>query len=160
MQSRAVRWCSARGQRVRCRWLLLRRRPPLRCPPPTSGLPAGLVPLRAEHERRWTRTTSVTVAATQSYPADVGWKDTPVIYCADATGKSASVRFAGHRAQIGVGHGLLAAHLDLDGTAWPWSARPGQSRPGAVELLLSSVSCCRQMCCLIFFSLSRNSCHV
>ena len=150
MQSRAVRWCSARGQRVRCRWLLLRRRPPLRCPAPTSGLPAGLVPLRAEHERRWTRTTSVTVAATQSYPADVVWKDTPVIYCADATGKSASVRFAGHRAQKGVGHGLLAAHLDLDGTAWPWSARPGQSRPGAVELLLSSVSCCRQMCCLIF----------
>ena len=70
MQSRAVRWCSARGQRVRCRWLLLRRRPPLRCPPPTSGLPAGLVPLRAEHERRWTRTTSVTVAATQSYRCD------------------------------------------------------------------------------------------
>ena len=129
--------CSARGQQVRCRRLLLPRRRPLRSLASAHFRLAGwlLVPLRAEHERRW------------SAPRALQWQRRNRI---DATGKSASVRFAGHRAQIGVGHGLLAAHLDLDGTAWLWSARPGQSRPGAVELLLSSVSCCRQMCCLIF----------
>ena len=141
MQSRAVRWCSARGQRVRCRWLLLRRRPPLRCPPPTSGLPAGLVPLRAEHERRWTRTTSVTVAATQSYPADVGWKDTPVICCADATGKSASVRFAGHRAQIGVGHGLLECLL----RTWIWMELHGSGLRDRDSRDLGQLSSCSRV---------------
>jgi hypothetical protein len=125
---------------------------------PCAALPsahfrlAGLVPLRAERTSGGGAHHERTVAATQSYPADVGWKDTPVIYCSDGTGKSASVGFAGQ-----VGHGmqpacrrvvckprpgfLLAAHLDgwmeLHG-----SGRRGQSRPGAVELPLSSVTCC------------------